>query len=154
MKKGLQWGRNILWLVTMAVAMAFTACDTDDDYWWGDGWGNSRDPRLNGYWELVQYNSDPVDAADANYLYFNGNGRGYYYYLSGGRRYVEPLYYSCQNSINGASNYQINLQYGNRQPVTSSYWFTHGNNTLWLQWQTAGGRVQTYVYDRINGAPW
>lgn len=154
MKKGLRWSRNVLWLVTMAVAMTFTACDTDDDYWWGDGWGNYRDPRLSGYWELVQYNSDPVDAGDANYLYFNGNGRGYYYYLDRGRRYVDPLYYSCQNSVSGASNYQINLQYGNGSPVTSSYWFTHGNNTLWLQWQTAGGRVQTYVYDRIPGAPW
>ena len=56
--------------------------------------------------------------------------------------------------MSGASRFQINIQYEYDSPITTSYWFTHGNNTLWLQWQTSGGRVQTYVYDRVRSAPW
>lgn len=141
----------------LLASVSLTSCYSDDDsLWWGSpgyGW-NFTDSRLNGYWALVQYNSDPVTPADANYMYFNGNGYGYYYYLDNGYREREQLRYWCQDSNSGASNYQINIQYQYSNPLTTSYWFTHGNNTLWMQWQTAGGRVQTYVYDRIPGAPW
>ena len=69
-------------------------------------------------------------------------------------RETEQLRYWCQDAVSGASNYQINIQYEYSSPQTTSYWFTHGNNTLWMQWTTGGGRVQTYVYDRIYSAPW
>ena len=66
------------------MSAGLTSCVGDDDGWWGGpptGWDTFNDTRLSGYWALVQYNSDPVDADDANYLYFNGNGRGLYYFL-------------------------------------------------------------------------
>ena len=76
------------------------------------------------------------------------------YYLDNGYREREQLRYWSQQSNSGASNCQINIQYQYSSPLTTSYWFTHGGNTLWMQWQTSGGRVQTYVYDRIDRAPW
>lgn len=143
-------------LVTAILSLSlFASCDGDSDWWGTPPYGYTfKDSRLNGYWQLVQYNSDPVDVGNANYMYFNGNGFGYYYYLENGQKRTEQLKYGCQDSVNGASNYQINIQYQYSSPVTMSYWFTHGNDTLWMQWQTGGGSVQTYVYDRINSAPW
>lgn len=142
--------------VAFVCATALTGCVDDDDWWDGPpyGWNIVDDPRLDGYWMLVQYNSDPVDQYDANYMYFNGNGYGYYYYLDNGYREREQLRYWCQSSVSGTSNFQINIDYQYSSPITTNYWFTHGNNTLWMQWQTGGGRVQTYVYDRIDRAPW
>lgn len=156
MKKILLKVAGLMSVVILSLT-CLTSCYDPDNTWWGDpgyGWDSFNDTRLQGYWQLVQYNSDPVSAANANYMYFNGSGYGYYYYLDNGYREREQLRYWCQDSNSGASNYQINIQYQYSSPLTTSYWFTHGNNTLWLQWQTSGGRVQTYVYDRINGAPW
>lgn len=139
------------------IATLLSSCDLEDDGWWGgppSGWDSNNDTRLSGYWALVQYNSDPVYNSDANYLYFNGRGRGYYYYLQNGRRYTEQIVYYSQNSNTGTSSYQINIQYEFSSPVTMNYWFTHDGNTLWMQWRTGNGSVQTYVYDRTPGAPW
>lgn len=143
--------------MALTASCALTSCIDNDGPWWdepGYGWDSFNDQRLEGYWKLVQYNSDPVSDGAANYMYFNGDGSGYYYYLDNGYRERERLRYWSQDSGNGASRYQINIQYEYSSPLTTSYWFTHSNNTLWLQWQTSGGRVQTYVYDRINYAPW
>lgn len=143
-------------LVSILSGTLLTSCDGDDGPWWGTppyGW-NFQDPRLQGYWQLVQYNSDNVYPDETNYMYFNGDGRGLYYYMERGYRETEQLRYWCQDAVSGASNYQINIQYEYSSPQTTSYWFTHGNNTLWMQWTTNGGRVQTYVYDRIYSAPW
>ncbi len=143
--------------VIVASMLGLTSCYVDGGDWWGNppyGWNTFNDTRLDGYWMLVQYNSDPVPSGNANYMYFNGNGFGYYYYLENGRPYREQMRYWCQDAVGGARNYQINIQYEYSSPLTTSYWFTHGGNTLWMQWTTNGGRVQTYVYDRVNGAPW
>lgn len=155
MKRRLPRLTALLTVATLCI-VALTGCD-GDDYWWSDppyGWSTVDDPRLDGYWMLVQYNSEPVGPAEANYMYFNGNGFGYYYYLDNGYQERERLRYWCQGSVSGASRFQINIQYEYDSPITTSYWFTHGDNTLWLQWQTSGGRVQTYVYDRVRSAPW
>lgn len=156
MKKTL---RDVMMLAAAVLlsATALTGCTDPDDDWWGgppSGWDTLNDGRLAGYWMLVQYNSEPVSAAEANYMYFNGNGSGYYYYLDNGYREREQLRYWSQYSNSGTSDYQINIQYEYSSPLTTNYWFTHGNNTLWMQWRTSGGRVQTYVYDRIDRAPW
>ncbi|MDE5789920.1 MAG: hypothetical protein K2H96_01640 [Muribaculaceae bacterium] len=142
-------------VVMMGMSVMFTSCDSDDYWYDGPGWNNGSfyDPDLGGYWELVQANSVNAEGYDKNYLYFNGRGRGTYFFWENGRRYVEDTYYDCQYSNSGTSDYQINLQYGNGRPTTMNYWFTHGGNTLWLQWRDYG-RVTTYVYDRINRAPW
>ncbi len=141
----------------IGLSVSFTSCGIEDDGWWGgppSGWDTFNDSRLTGYWGLVQYNSDPVYSNDANYLYFNGRGRGSYFYLQGGRRYKEQIVYYSQDSNTGTSNYQINIQYEFSSPVTMNYWFTHNGDTLWMQWRTSDGAVQTYVYDRMNRAPW
>ncbi len=148
-------GPGVLALLLMT-AFSFTSCD-GDDYWWGgppDGWDTFNDTRLGGYWALVQYNSVPVDDDDANYLYFDGRGRGLYFYLSNGREMTEQTVYYSQDSNTGTSDYQINIQYQYSNPVTMNYWFTHNGNTLWMQWRTGNGSVQTYVYDRTSNAPW
>lgn len=152
-------GRNLIALAVLAVASigALSSCYPNSSPWWTSppyGWDTFNDSRLSGYWQLVQYNSDPVSSSATNYLYFNGNGYGRYYYYDNGYRTSEQTRYWCQDAVSGASTYQINIQYEYSSPLTTSYWFTHGGNTLWLQWTTTGGRVQTYVYDRINRAPW
>ena len=151
-------GKGLLTAALMLLmGISLTSCYVDDG--WSPvppyGWDNTfYDTRLNGYWQLVQINSDPVGGYETNYLFFNGGGRGRYYYYDRGARYWENMAYWCQGSVSGTSDYQINIQYetaGN--PTTMNYWFSHGGNTLWMQWRT-GSRVQTYVYDAIGSAPW
>lgn len=141
----------------VAMTVGMTSCDIDDGTWWGGppmGWDTFNDTRLEGYWGLVQADSYEVDPDDANYLYFNGRGRGLYYYLQAGRRYTEQTVYYSQDSNTGTSDYQINIQYEYSSPVTMNYWFSHGGETLWMQWRSGNGAVHTYVYDRMNRAPW
>ncbi len=150
--------KRIPLLASLAAVLAITlsSCIIEPDEWWSGpptGWNTFNDTRLTGHWQLVQYNSEPVYTNDANYLYFNGNGAGLYYYLINGYRQVESIRYWSQNSNSGTSYYQINIQYEYDSPVTENYWFTHGGNTLWFQWRTSQG-VQTSVYDRIPRAPW
>lgn len=143
-----------LWIVGLLMAICcpllLTSCDDDDDWY-----GPSRfyDNRLNGYWELVEYNGRGVYADDVNYMYFGGSGYGYYYYWDNGRRYLEDLYYESQEAYSGNSQYQLNLQYGNSRPTTVNYWFD-GRNVLFMQWVDSYNRLQTYVYERVYGAPW
>lgn len=154
-----QRGRNLITLVVLAVASLgiLTSCYRDSESWWSEppfGWQPVKDPRLSGYWQLVQYNSDPVSPYETNYLYFNGNGNGYYYYFDNGYRTSELIRYWCINPGSGSTHLQLNIQYQYHSALTTSYWFTHGGNKLWMEWTTDGGSVQTYVYDRINRAPW
>lgn len=149
---------GIVAVVSISV-MGLTSCvetDSDADWWGGppSGWETFNDPRLGGCWILVQYNSDPVDQYVTDYMYFDGNGYGYYYYYDSGYMERERLRYWSQESYTGTSSYQINIQYEYSSPMTCNYWFTHGDNTLWMQMRTGGGRVQTYVYDRIDYIPW
>lgn len=147
----------LLFSAALAFATGLTSCSDYDDQWYGTppyGYGTFNDTRLEGYWQLVQYNSEPVSKSEANYMYFDGDSYGYYYYIDNGYRERERLRYWSQDANSGASNYQINIQYQYSSPVTMSYWFTHGRDVLWMQWTTGGGRVQTYVYDRVNRAPW
>lgn len=142
--------------VGLLSCVGFTSC-VGDDIWWSDpgsGWDSYNDPRLRGCWELVQANSYPVPANKVNYLYFNGNGTGWYLYYDQGYRESERLRYWCQDSYGGRN--LINIQYEYDSPLTTEYWFSGGKNeTLWMQWTDSRGRVQTYVYDWIgNNTPW
>lgn len=51
--------------VALVSLTTLTGCvDTDDDWWGAPPYGYTyNDPRLEGYWALVQYNSDPVSSA-------------------------------------------------------------------------------------------
>ena len=138
-------------------SVMFTACESDD-YWPYNppsGWGENYfyDSRLSGEWELVQANSQTVGTYDTNYMDFYGNGHGRYYYYSNSRPYSEDMAYFCQRSDSSTSKYQINVQYEDGSSSTMSYWFTDGDNSLWLQWM-AGGQTVVYVYKRVSSIPW
>jgi len=145
--------KGLLPLMLVAVmATLLTSC-VGDSYWYDDYDDGFYDRSLDGYWELVQANSMEVKPGEENYIFFNGRGRGLYFFYENGRRYTEDIYYICQDAYGGNADYQVNIQYGNGRPTTTDYWFTHGGNTLWMQWRE-GGRIVTYVYDRIPRAPW
>ena len=151
--------RNAL-LIAAAMALAGLSLQSCyDDGWYPKppyGWYDTfYDGRLTGYWQLDEVNSQPVGPANVDYLYFNGDGRGIYYYWDRGVKYWENTAYWCQQSNGaGASAYQINLQYQTSgSPTTMNYWFTNGNRELWMQWRNAYG-VQTYIYRPIPGPPW
>ncbi|MDE6444389.1 MAG: hypothetical protein K2K64_08240 [Muribaculaceae bacterium] len=144
-------------ILALATATLLTGCVDDDDNWPyapPPGWGSNYfyDQDLNGTWELVQANSQPVGRYDTNYMEFYGGGRGRYYYYDYGRLYAETMAYFCQMSGNTTTNYQINVQYANGEQSTMAYWFTDGYDTLWLQWQI-GNRTQTYIYERVSRVP-
>lgn len=147
----------VLAMVCVACALLLSGCYVDSG--WSPsppyGWNNTfYDQSLNGYWQLVQINGATVTGYDVNFLYFNGGGRGKYYYYSDGRRMWENTAYWCQEAVSGNSYYQINLQYETSgSPTTMNYWFAGGGNTLYLQWKSYNG-VQTYVYSAVRGAPW
>lgn len=139
-------------LLAVIGSMSMTSCVGD--------WGpvppttNQYDSRLNGYWQLVRINGYPIYGYDVNYMFFNGNGWGVYYYYLNNRRYSESLSYWCQNSVNNISYYQVNVKYQNTASLsTMNYSFSNGSNTLYLQWYD-GGRLQTYTYTRYPYAPW
>lgn len=117
------------------------------------GWNTFFDRRLNGCWKLVQANGRPVAGQNVNYLDFFGSGRGRYYYYTDGNPDSERMAYWCQNSTNGASYYQMNLQYQYSSPSTVNYWFTDNQYYLWLQWGTGAG-VVTYVYQAVDAPGW
>lgn len=143
--------------VAAVCAVTLSSCYIDDA--WSpsppSGWNDTfYDSRLTGYWKLEQVNSTDVDGYEVNYLYFNGSGRGIYYYYDDGQRYMENTAYWCQESVSGTSNYQINLQYETTgSPTTMNYWFTDSNSTLWMQWTNSDG-VQTYLYSYYPSQPW
>lgn len=143
-------------LSAIFLSLALSACYVDDG-WYPEppyGWNDTfYDARLDGYWQLVQINGANIGGYDTNYLYFNGDGRGFYYYYQNRRQYWENTAYWCQDSNNGATDYQINLQYETGSPSTMNYWFTDGGRSLWMQWRTGSG-LQTYLYRRIPAAPW
>ena len=63
MKRRLPRLTALLTVATLCI-VALTGCD-GDDYWYSDppyGWDTVDDPRLDGYWMLVQYNSEPVSS--------------------------------------------------------------------------------------------
>lgn len=139
-------------------ALLLNSC-ADDDYWPYSpppGWGSNYfyDTRLDGAWELVQANSTPVGRYDTNYLDFYGGGHGRYYYYHNSQPLSEDMAYYCQRSNSNTTNYQINIQYESGGASTMAYWFTDNENSLWLQWQTNGGRVVTYLYTRTGNVPW
>lgn len=137
-------------------ATALTSCYVDST--WNpnapNGWNDTfYDQGLNGYWQLVEINGYRVTGYDVNFMYFNGRGRGIYYYYYNGRRMWENMAYWCQNASYGSSYYQININYESGSPTTMNYWLTDGANTLCMQWRNGNG-LQTYVYARIYGSPW
>ncbi len=142
-------------LLSCLALMSLTSCDVEP---WNpyppNNWTNNfYDSRLNGYWVLESINNRPVTIYDTNYLFFNGSGRGVYYYYLNNHRYTQTMAYWCQDSGSGASRYQINIQYaGNGQASTMNYWFS-GRSYLYMQWYNQSG-LQTYVYRSYPAAPW
>ncbi|MDE7421806.1 MAG: hypothetical protein K2N35_16570 [Muribaculaceae bacterium] len=148
--------KKLLYLPLFAVLMLILPSCGDINYWDPEppgGWNDTfYDQQLNGCWQLYQVNSDYVRGDQVNYMYFNGDGRGTYFYYDHGYQETERLAYWCQRPVGGATTLQINIQYEYGNPSTMNYWFSDGN-TLWMQWRNSYG-VQTYVYKYINRIPW
>lgn len=155
---GKMTSKFLLALVMIMSGIGLSSCYIDGDIWNPAppyGWNNTfYDQNLNGYWQLVQINGRNVSGYDVNYLYFNGDGRGRYYYYDRGVRYWENTAYWCQDAVSGNTYYQINLQYETTgSPTTMNYYFADRGRTLVMQWWTNGGTVQ-YVYASIPYSPW
>lgn len=151
--------RNTLIAAVAAILMAagLTGCISNDNPSWVEPVSKKSflDTRLSGYWALEQYKGAEAIGSDTDYMYFIGDGRGLYYWRARGKEHTEQLSYWSQPAVSGDSKSQVNIQYGYAQPVTANYWFTDSDNILWLQWNTAdSGEAETYVYRRIDGAPW
>lgn len=148
--------RHILLLPLFAVLMLLFPSCGEINYWNPEppgGWNDTfYDRNLIGCWQLYQVNSDYVRGDQVNYMYFNGDGRGTYFYYDHGYQETEKLAYWCQRSVNGTSSLQINIQYEYGSPSTMNYWFSD-SDTLWMQWRNSYG-VQTYVYKYLNRIPW
>ena len=143
--------KKTLLLLVIALSGLFTACQTD---WGGPQNVNFYDSRLYGYWQLVQINGYAVSGAETNFLYFNGSGNGVYYYFQNSRRYSERMQYWCHQGNAYYSDYELNILYqSSYNPTTMSYWFSNGNNALYMQWYEQG-RPVTYLYTRYPSAPW
>lgn len=136
-------------LITIFMAFGLSSCISDDN--WNDG-PTYTDSRLNGIWEQIQAQGQPVSPSETQYFDFFGNGRGNYYYYRNGRLVQERITYQCQPSVSGASRYQVNIYYSSDGSVsTVNYWFTNGN--LWMSWMTNGGTTVTYVYRPVTSLP-
>ncbi|MDE6648760.1 MAG: hypothetical protein K2K45_02395 [Muribaculaceae bacterium] len=146
--------KNLLCLPIVAVLL-LTLSSCDVEYWNPEppnGWNTFYDSNLRGCWQLYQVNSDYVRGDEVNYMYFNGDGRGTYFYYDRGYQETERLAYWCQRSVSGTSSLQINIQYEYGSPSTMNYWFSDAD-TLWMQWRNSYG-VQTYVYKYVSRVPW
>lgn len=140
-------------LLVLAGVTGMSSCG--NTIWW-DTPGNSynyTDPRLEGIWKLVQINTQDIPSRNANFLQFDRYGTGYYYYYDNYREYREDLRYWCEQGYQGAYN-SINIQYRGGGGMSGTYWFTNNYHTLCLQWVTANGSVETYVYDWTPYRPW
>lgn len=144
-------------MATMMMLPMLSGCGYVDYDGWNPeppyGWDNTFcDQDLTGCWQLYQINSEYVSGDAVNFMQFNGDGRGYYYYYDRGYREEERIAYWCQHSVSGSSALQVNIQYEYGRPSTMNYWFTD-RYTLWMQWRNSYG-VQTYVYKEVPRAPW
>ena len=143
--------RGAMALMLMTV-MLLSSCGDVDVIAPGIG-GGYDDPRLEGYWQLVNVNGRPVGGYESNFLEFYGDGYGKYYYYRNGTPRSERISYWSQLSNYGYSDYQINIRYQSGQASTMNYWFTDGGRTLCMRWNSADG-VYTYAYARVSGIGW
>ena len=150
MKKIYTW---LLLSASLICSVALTSCG---DNWVpgpAPGYDDFYDPALTGLWELTEINGGYVLPSEVNCLEFNGNGRGWYYYLRGGVPYEEPMSYWCQYSVNNVSDFQVNIRYSGSSPSTMNYWFSHGGNYLYMEWYSYGHGVVTSVYRSVSSLP-
>lgn len=143
-------------LIAATLIMLFATSCTDD-YWAPgpppSGWVDTfYDVDLTGRWQLVSENGAPVTGYDTNYMEFDGYGRGYYTYWDHGELYSENIGYYCETTISSYGDYMIYIEYEYSRPAEMYYWF-NGRNMLYMQWVTTGGRMVTYVYQRVRTIP-
>lgn len=144
----------LLALAAILASLSLTSCDDGWEPGPPPGYSDFYDSALIGLWELVEINGAAVPPDRVNCLEFNGNGRGWYYYLERGVPYEEHMSYWCQISNNGYSDYQVNVSYSGSTPTTMNYWFTHGGNYLYMQWYTYSHGTMTYVYRSVSSLPY
>lgn len=135
---------------TMLVA-GLNSCDNEE---WNDLDSYFYDSRLKGYWQLVEVNGEAVDGYSVDFMSFNGGGQGELYYYVNTDEELENLQYTCQESVNDVSEYQINIMYDNSStPKTMNYTFDNDNQTLHLLW-IDNGVPMDYTYTAYPYEPW
>lgn len=143
-------------LLATAIIFSLTAVSCDDEWDdWGDDWGQSGswiDRNLIGTWELYQVNGDIVDDGEENYMQFNRNGYGWYYYYRYGQPIKEKIRFWCDYTNNPSIN-QVNIIYANGDRSSINYWFS--GQRLYMQWydENYGGNV-TYMYRNVDSLPY
>lgn len=140
--------RLLLSALVVAMSGLFTSCYHE----WGGPQPplNYYDSRLTGYWQLAYINDYPVSRYEVNYLYFDGYGRGEYFFYDYNRPVVDRLEYWCDDY----GSPQITIQYESQYyPSTMYYWFGNRGNELYLEWYN-GPYPRTYTYIRYYSYPW
>lgn len=129
-----------------------TSCD-DGGYWWPDNNNTYLDSNLIGSWQLIQINEMAVTPNETNYLRFFNNGTGYYYYLLNGNKIREQIGWICMAGYNRDT---ISIRYQDGRTATMNYWFSGGNNYLYLNWNTSTQGTITYCYRYVTSDyfPW
>lgn len=144
-------------VLSLLGSSVLTSCIVVNDPWDGDGGYVNNiyyDSYLTGVWQLYSVNGSPVGGTQTNWLQFNGNGRGYYFYFNYGNRMVMNMNYECMDGYNNyyGSNTILNLYYGNDLNPQSMYYWYEGNSLV-MQWSDRY-QTTTYVYRAVPNAPW
>lgn len=136
----------LLALLIMAVCVGFTSCD-DDIY--GPP-GQSYDPDLLGTWELYSADGVPVYGYQVNWLEFNRNGTGTYYYYHNGREYSMGLYWGVDWY---GGEQELYIDYNDGSSASMYYWFNSNATFLYTEWYERGYR-HTYIYRYVDYPAW
>lgn len=138
-------------LVALCACFSLTSCE-DDDYYWDPPASGFIDGDLVGVWALAQIDGNVIAPVNANYFSFAPSGRGRFYYMDRGRRYIDDIYYWSEYGSYGKT--WLYIQYPGGSIDEQSYWFSDGARSLWMQFEDGYGRVTTYRYEYINRPPW
>lgn len=133
---------TLLSMLCVGLALCLTSCD--DDYY--TPYPNQIDKDLLGTWELYSADGNRVYDYQVNWLEFNRNGQGYYYYYDDGRQYSMWLDYTVR--YYGGGN-QLYIEYQDGSSVSMNYWFNSNATYLYTQWYE-NGRSHTYTYRYVS----
>lgn len=137
---------TLLMLLVLSLCVGLSSCD-DDIY--GPP-GTNYDSALVGTWELYSADGSPVYGYQVNWLQFNRNGTGSYYFYQDGRQYEMGLYWGVDWY---AGSKELYIDYNDGRSASMDYWFNSNATYLYTQWYERGYR-HTYVYRYVDGPAW
>lgn len=131
-----------LLLAGICLSLSFTGCDDEPYPPYGPGNGSFLDQNLEGEWELYTVDGQPVYGRNVNYLDFDDDGDGTYYYYQNGREMEEDFIFWCYSY---GDDWYLHIDYQYSPDSDMIYWFENNFNYLYLQWWN-GNRNVTYCY--------